>query len=130
MIIVLYLCPDYRLYKGDVVGISGGLLSKSDPSQLDRAEASDQDLDQVGGDTAHSTVIYQKRHQILIIGRTQAGISRLNCRNTRPTKTRRQACCPEIRMAEVCWRPSHTLWTSGSRITSVTEPEARMSGTI
>ena len=54
MIIVLYLYSDYRLYKGDVVGVSGGLLSKSDPSQLDRAEASDQDLDQVGGDTAHS----------------------------------------------------------------------------
>ena len=61
MIIVLYLYPDYRLYTGDVVGVSGGLLSKSDPSQLDRAEASDQDQDQVGGDTAHSAVISQKK---------------------------------------------------------------------
>jgi len=40
---------DYRLYTGDAVGVSGGLLSKSDPSQLDRAEASDQDQDQDSG---------------------------------------------------------------------------------
>ena len=60
---------DYKLYKGDVVGISGGLLSKSDPSQLDRAEISDQD--QVRGNTA---VIFKNRHKILIMARTRAGI--------------------------------------------------------
>ena len=46
-LIVLYL--DYRLYKGDAEGITGGLLSKSDPSQLDRERqeiSSDQDQDQ------------------------------------------------------------------------------------
>ena len=50
--IITILCQDYKLYKGDA-GISGGLLSKSDPSQLDRAEISDQD--QVGGNKTSSS---------------------------------------------------------------------------